>query len=245
MKKGIKCYLLILGNLILGMTVFVSFQKLTLPSWLNPSVVILVVFILLNLVQTYFFNLKNEIKEFWSIRKILYFPIGVICGAIIAISPTLLAVMFGQLPTSEITFSTDFTIYSICLTMVIVSWEELWFRGIFLNYCHKHVSEIIISLTIGLLFALIHVLNPKINLIQTGPSLFFAGALLTIVYFYFKTIWLPIGIHFGNNFSNSIISAKFETNSIFGSEGYIGALILATLFLIFVKLTIDKHPKPL
>jgi len=245
MKKGINCYLLILGNLILGMTVFVSIQKLPLPSWLNPSVVILVVFILLNLVQTYFFNLKNEIKEFWSIRKILYFPIGVICGTLIAISPMLLAVLFGQLPTSEITFFTDFTIYSICLTMVIISWEELWFRGIFLNYCSKHVSEIIISLTIGLLFALIHILNPKINLIQTGPSLFFAGALLTIVYFYFKTIWLPIGMHFGNNFSNSIISAKFETNSIFGSDGYIGAFILATLFFIFVKLTIVKHPKPL
>lgn len=245
MKTAIKSYLIIFGHLLLGKTVFVSIQKLTLPTWVNPSIAILVVFILLNLVQAYYFNVKNDIKEFWSIQKILYFLIGIICGGLISLSPTLLALLFGHITTSEVTFNNDVTILSICLTLVIVSWEELWFRGIYLNYCNKYLSEVVISVTIGVIFALIHILNPKINLLQTGPSLFFAGALLTIVYFYFKTIWLPIGLHFGNNFSNSIISAKFETNSIFGSDGYIGALILATLFLIFVKLTIDKQPKPL
>jgi membrane protease YdiL (CAAX protease family) len=85
---------------------------------------------------------------------------------------------------------------------------------------------------------LVHLLNPKIDLLKTGPTLFFAGALLTIVYFYFKTIWLPIGLHLGNNYA--IIDTTIEKDWLIGNEGYVGAFILAVLFLLFVKLTVDN-----
>lgn len=241
MNKQLKSYLIILGHLIIGLSIIVSIQQLKLPTWLSASVLILLAFIFLNLTHFYFFKLKNEIREFWSIRKIAYLPIGIIGGGLIAISPTFLALISGQLSISDITFNTDLSIYSIGLTFVIIAWEELWFRGIFLNYCNRYLSAINLSLTIGLLFMLVHLLNPKIDLLQTGPALFFAGALLTILYFYFKTIWLPIGLHFGNNYLNSIIETKFETDPIFGSDGYIGAIVLAGLFLTFVKMTIDKN----
>lgn len=88
---------------------------------------------------------------------------------------------------------------------------------------------------------MVHLLNPEINLLKTGPTLFFAGAFLTIVYFYFKTIWLPIGLHFGNNYL--IIQSNLDTHWLFGNEGYLGAIILALLFLLFVKLIINKTKK--
>lgn len=90
----------------------------------------------------------------------------------------------------------------------------------------------------GMLFMLIHLMNPEINLLRTGPTLFFAGAFLTIIYFYFKTIWLPIGLHFGNNYLT--LENKLENHWLLGNEGYIGAFILAALFLVFVKLTLNK-----
>ncbi|MBW6481757.1 MAG: CPBP family intramembrane metalloprotease [Vicingaceae bacterium] len=241
MNKQLKSYLIILGHLIICLTIFVSIQQLKLPTWLSASVLILLAFIFLNLIHFYFFKLKNEIREFWSIRKITYLPIGIIGGGLIAISPTFLGLISGQLSASDISFNTDFSISSIGLTFVIIAWEELWFRGIFLNYCNRYLSSINLSLTIGLLFMLVHLLNPKIDLLKTGLTLFFAGALLTILYFYFKTIWLPIGLHFGNNYLNSAINTKFETDILFGDDGYVGTIILAGLFLIFVKMTIDKN----
>ena len=122
--------------------------------------------------------------------------------------------------------------------MAIVAWEELWFRGIFLNQCRKKISAINISVTIGLLFMLVHLLNPEISLLTTGPTLFFAGAFLTIVYFYFKTIWLPIGLHFGNNYLT--VNSNLESHWFLGNESYFGAIILAGLFFLFVKLTKNK-----
>lgn len=245
MNKQLKSYLIILGHLIIGLSIIVSIQQLKLPTWLSASVLILLAFIFLNLTHFYFFKLKNEIREFWSIRKIAYLPIGIICGGLIAISPTFLALISGQLSISDISFNSDLSITSIGLTFVIIAWEELWFRGIFLNYCNRYLSAINLSLTIGLLFMLVHLLNPKIDLLKTGPTLFFAGALLTILYFYFKTIWLPIGLHFGNNYLNSIIDTKFETDILFGTEGYVGTIVLAILFFTFVKLIIGKNKEQL
>ncbi|MBE7442587.1 MAG: CPBP family intramembrane metalloprotease [Flavobacteriales bacterium] len=241
MNKQLKSYLIILGHLIIGLSIIVSIQQLKLPTWLSASVLILLAFVFLNLTHFYFFKLRTEIREFWSIRKIAYLPIGIIGGGLIAISPTFLALISGQLSISDISFNSDLSITSIGLTFVIIAWEELWFRGIFLNYCNRYLSAINLSLTIGLLFMLVHLLNPKIDLLKTGPTLFFAGALLTILYFYFKTIWLPVGLHFGNNFTGTILKTSNETDIMFGTEGYIGTIVLAGLFLIFVKMTIDKN----
>ncbi len=164
--------------------------------------IILLLFLEVNFVTTIIFKLNSEIKTFWSVKKIYFLPVGILISGIISTSPTLLGIIMGKTILNECTLDTTYTISSIITTLAIVTWEELWFKGIFLNYCNKHLSTINISSTIGLLFMLIHLMNPEINILRTGPTLFFAGAFLTIVYFYFKTIWLPIGLHFGNNYLN-------------------------------------------
>lgn len=213
-------------------------QLLTTPDWLNSAFIVLLLFVVVNILTAKFFQLKNDIQFFWSLNKIYFLPIGIVVGGLIATSPILVGLVTGMTNTDTLTLKTTFTTTSIVVTLAIVTWEELWFRGIFLNYCNKNLSAINISLTIGLLFTLVHLLNPEINLLKTGLTLFFAGAFLTIVYFYFKTIWLPIGLHFGNNYLT--IDNKLENHWFLGNEGYLGTIILAGLFFIFVKLTLNK-----
>jgi len=232
----VKSYLVIIGHLTVGLTILIASQQLKLPSWLNISIIVFIAFLLLNLTHLYILKLDKELREYWSLRKIIFLLFGVIGGTLIALSPTAIGVITGRLNSSEFTFNSDISISSIGLTFLIIGWEELWFRGLFLNYCHRQLSSINLSLTIGLLFMLLHILNPKIDLLKTGPTLFFAGALLTILYFYYKTIWLPIGLHFGNNFTGTVLKTSNETDILFGNEGYIGTLVLAGLFpLFFIK----------
>ena len=89
---------------------------------------------------------------------------------------------------------------------------------------------------------ILHVMNPEIDLLKSGPTLFFAGALLTLLYFYFRNIWLPVGLHFGNNYL--MVESNLDKHWFLGSEGYFGAILLAILFILFVKLTTVKK-KPL
>ena len=214
-------------------------QLLKTPDWLNSAFIVLTLFVIINIVTAKILKLKTEIKTFWGFKKIYFLPIGILAGGLIAVSPTLAGLLTGASKFSELKFDTTFTLTSIAVTLAIVAWEELWFRGIFLNYCNRNLSTINISITIGLLFMLVHLLNPEINLLKTGPTLFFAGVFLTIVYFYFKTIWLPIGLHFGNNYLT--LQSNLDNHWLFGNEGYFGAIILAILCVIFIKLTNETH----
>lgn len=214
-------------------------QLLKTPDWLNSAFIVLTLFVIINIVTAKILKLKTEIKTFWGFKKIYFLPIGILAGGLIAVSPTLAGLLTGASKFSELKFDTTFTLTSIAVTLAIVAWEELWFRGIFLNYCNRNLSTINISITIGLLFMLVHLLNPEINLLKTGPTLFFAGVFLTIVYFYFKTIWLPIGLHFGNNYLT--LQSNLDKHWLFGNEGYFGAIILAILCVIFIKLMNETH----
>jgi membrane protease YdiL (CAAX protease family) len=106
-----------------------------------------------------------------------------------------------------------------------------------LSHCQKHLSDISISLAIGFLFMVMHFLNPEIDLMKTGPTLFFAGALLAILYLYYRTIWLPLGVHFGNNFLGSVAGTWWDGDAFVGKDGYLTAVILALLYLVFAVLS--------
>lgn len=221
--------------MLLGLIVLLGLKQLKAPEWINISTLILIVFLVINLADSYIFKLGKELKEFWTLNKAYYLIIGLLAGAIIVIIPKLVLWLTGFSAIESTNINTEITFSSVIGTLIIVGWEELWFRGMFLNYCKKYLSVINLSLTMGLLFMLIHTLNPDISLIRTGPTLFFAGALLTLLYFYYKNIWLPLGLHFGNNYFGTVIEVKMDNHLFFGNEGYLSAIILGILVFVYVK----------
>lgn len=238
LNEKLKSYLIIILYLIIGLLIVGTVQLLKTPVWLNSAYIALLLFVVVNFVTVRVFQLNSKIRIFWSAKKIYYLPVAILIGGFIATSPILVGLLFGKTTVSEFTLGTTFTISSIVATLAIVAWEELWFRGIFLNQCNKHLSEINISVTIGLLFMLVHLMNPEFDLLRTGPTLFFAGAFLTIIYFYFKTIWVSIGLHFGNNYLT--LESNLDSHWFLGNEGYLGAIILALLFILFAKLSLNN-----
>jgi len=232
MNKILKSYLLILATVIIGIGLLVLSEKIPLPHWVNSSAFLLAVFIILNIIYDAVFKL-NAIQNFWSLRKVYHLLPAAVGGTIIAVLPALVALGFGSITPCDLHFNFTLTISSLILSFIIVGWEELWFRGVILNYANRHLSPVNISLTIGLLFMLVHVLNPEIELLKKGPALFFAGALLTILYFYYRSIWVPCGLHFGNNFFGGMLKAENDHDPFFGGDGYLSAIILAAIFLFF------------
>lgn len=235
MSKTISSYILILGNAILGIAILLLSDLLSLPAWLDVSIIVLLLFLLLNLGYVKVFRLSDELYEFWGIRKLPYFLPGALTGLAIASIPGLLALAFGKLHTSDIQPATQISLTAAGITLVIVVWEELWFRGLILNHCNRYLSAFTLSMVTGLLFMLIHLLNPDIDFASKWPSLFLAGALLAILYFYYRTIWVPLGVHFGNNFFSSLVELKDNTDPFFGEDGYISSAILAVLFYVVYR----------
>jgi membrane protease YdiL (CAAX protease family) len=233
MSAKLKSCLLLLGNTILGVTILLVTQNLKL-AWLNPSILVLLFFFVINLMYRYGLSLGPEMKEFWGLKKSYYLLWGIAGGLLIAAIPMGIALVTGQIAVEDVKLNTGLSISSVLITLVIVSWEELWFRGLLLNYCQRHIPVIVLSVVIGALFMGVHMFNPEMRFLEQGPALFFAGAFLTLIYFFYRTIWLPLGVHFGNNIFGSVINVNEQPGTFSLEDGYVSAITLAVLFGYFV-----------
>jgi membrane protease YdiL (CAAX protease family) len=93
-------------------------------------------------------------------------------------------------------------------TLLIVSWEELWFRGIVLDYAAHHYTRLGAAAVFSVVFVLMHLLNPEIVLLEAAPDLFLGSMMLCLIYFIANSIWAPIGVHFANNFFENVCPLK-------------------------------------
>jgi len=219
-------------QVIAGMALLVLIQQLKAPSNLK-TVFVFISLLSLNFLYVPLFHLKADLASYWSLRKLYYLPAGVVAGFLLIIIPMAGALVAGKLNVHAVQID-SVSMTSIFFTFLIIGWEELWFRSLLLNYCNRHLSKFNIAITVGLLFMLIHILNPEISLVKEGPELFLAGTLLTALYFYYRNIWVPVGLHFGNNYFGSIIHTNINDHSLFGSEGYnhIFLLLVAVIFFL-------------
>lgn len=227
--------LFLFAHLILGLILVLGGKKLSAILSIHSSFLTCLVLLLLNLLYAYVFKLPKAISTFWSWRKVYFLIIGFVAGFVIAVTPLLL----GSLSNLQFSFQ-DLALSSFGVTFLIVFWEELWFRSIILNFCNRQISVVNLAIINGILFLAFHFLNPNIDLWDSGANLFFAGSLLTLLYFYYQNLWLPLGLHFGNNLLGSMSKSNVEDKLIFGEEGLISTILLAILFLIYLKKTQNR-----
>lgn len=87
--------------------------------------------------------------------------------------------------------------------------EELMFRGILFRIVEERTGTWTALALTGVLFGLSHLLNPHADLWGAIAIAIEAGGMLAAAYAATRTLWLPIGLHFGWNFTAA---------GIFGAE---------------------------
>lgn len=87
--------------------------------------------------------------------------------------------------------------------------EELMFRGVLFRHLEKLTGTWIALTIAALVFGGVHLLNKDASLWGALCVAIAGGGMLTSAYLAGRTLWLPIGLHFGWNYAQS---------AIFGSE---------------------------
>ncbi|MEU9342841.1 type II CAAX endopeptidase family protein [Streptomyces sp. NPDC048278] len=87
--------------------------------------------------------------------------------------------------------------------------EELLFRGVLLRIVEQRFGTWIALTSTGVLFGMMHLLNKDATVWGALAIAIEAGGMLGAAYVATRTLWLPIGLHFGWNFAES---------GIFGTE---------------------------
>jgi membrane protease YdiL (CAAX protease family) len=174
-----------------------ALKRLAVPEWASMFVFLLV----FNLAVARFTGLVTELREAWNPKKISDLVAGFSLGALPVGAGVASSIFRG---TASYVIA-PFSISGTAVTLLIVSWEELWFRGITLNLAGTRYSKLGAAIVFGTLFMVLHLLNPAVHLLTEGFGLFLAGYTLSTCYFVFQSIWAPIGMHFANN----IIESEF------------------------------------
>ncbi|MEW2625612.1 CPBP family intramembrane glutamic endopeptidase [Streptomyces sp. NPDC048106] len=87
--------------------------------------------------------------------------------------------------------------------------EELMFRGLLFRLVERGLGTYIALALSGAVFGAVHLLNKDATLLGGVAIAIEAGGMLAAAYAATRSLWLPIGLHFGWNFAES---------GIFGTE---------------------------
>ncbi|MGW0808143.1 CPBP family intramembrane glutamic endopeptidase [Nonomuraea sp. NPDC002799] len=91
--------------------------------------------------------------------------------------------------------------------------EEVLFRGILFRIVEERTGTWIALTLTAVLFGLLHLVNPHANLWGAIAIAIEAGGMLAAAYAATRTLWVPIGVHFGWNFAASgIFSTEVSGN---------------------------------
>ncbi|MET8151442.1 lysostaphin resistance A-like protein [Actinoplanes sp. NPDC049668] len=135
--------------------------------------------------------------------------------------------------------------------------EELLFRGVLFRIIEERTGTWIALLLTGVLFGLMHLLNPDASWWGAIAIAIEAGFMLAACYAATRNLWVPIGLHFGWNFAAAgifsvVVSGNGESKGLlesmtsgpalvtggdFGPEGSLYAVAAGTaLTLVFLWL---------
>ncbi|MFY1621814.1 CPBP family intramembrane glutamic endopeptidase [Micromonospora sp. WMMD723] len=79
--------------------------------------------------------------------------------------------------------------------------EELLFRGLLFRLVEERLGTWLSLLVTGVLFGLVHLANPDAGVWGATAVTIEAGFMLAACYAATRTLWVPIGLHFGWNFA--------------------------------------------
>ena len=91
--------------------------------------------------------------------------------------------------------------HAIAVSLAAAVGEEIVFRGVVFRLLEEGFGTLIALLVSAVLFGLLHAFNPGATVVSTAAIAVEAGLLLAAAYAATRSLWLPIGLHFGWNFT--------------------------------------------
>jgi uncharacterized protein len=138
--------------------------------------------------------------------------------------------------------------------------EELVFRGVIFRMTEERLGTAAALIVSSLLFGLVHAINVGATPVSTAAIALEAGALLGIAYSASRSLWLPIGLHFGWNFTeggifgtavsggqsrgllDSVLSGpNLMTGGSFGPEASLIAVVVSLTATVTIGLWAVRH----
>ena len=155
------------------------------------------------------------------------------------------------------------SIYRFLMAYFVVAvGEEIVFRGIMFRLLDSQFNLWVALLISAVVFGIAHIINPNATVVSTIGISLASGVLFGLLFKYYRTLWVPIGIHWSWNFVQGTVTGcpvsgmtpdysilksvtsgpELLTGGSFGPEASIILMILGLVLCIWVgaKLIVRK-----
>lgn len=247
--------IIVLASVIIGQQIF---SKIPGVSLLNPDVRNFIKGIFVStlaigsywlLYRKYEHRVITELSANGLLKKLFA---GISIGSGLQVLTILVIYLFGGFSIIAVNpFSAVVIPITVAFTVSII--EEILLRGIVFRITEEKWGSTIALITSGLIFAGLHLVNPHVTLISI-LCITSVGVLLGAAYMYYRSLWVPIAIHFAWNFTQNgilgaitsgnekttslfttkITGAEILTGGQFGPEGSIQAVIFCLIAAVII-----------
>jgi len=143
---------------------------------------------------------RRQITEFARAHWAKDFGTGILIGTLLFTVTMAVLILFGA---ASLGFSGNWSAlaYTFAGALVAAVMEEVLLRGVLFRIIEESLGSWIALGLSALVFGALHAFNPGATLASTMAIALEAGVLLAAVYMYTRTLWMPIGLHLGWNFT--------------------------------------------
>lgn len=143
---------------------------------------------------------RRQVAEFARAHWANDFGIGMLIGVLLFAVTMAVLILFGAASLS-VGGNGSALAYAFAGALVAAVLEEVLLRGVLFRIIEESLGSWIALGLSALVFGALHAFNPGATLASTMAIALEAGILLAAVYMYTRTLWMPIGLHLGWNFT--------------------------------------------
>ena len=143
---------------------------------------------------------RRQIAEFARAHWTKDFANGMLIGTLLFAVTMAVLILFAVASVS-VSGNWSALAYAFAGALVAAILEEILLRGVLFRIIEESLGSWIALALSALVFGALHAFNPGATLASTMAIALEAGVLLAAVYMYTRTLWMPIGLHLGWNFT--------------------------------------------
>lgn len=244
-----------LASIIIGQQIFLTIPALTSISRDIRNLIkgIFVSLLAIGSYLVFYSKWENRvITELSTIGLWKKLLAGILIGSVLQSLTILVIYLFAGFKIIAINPISSLIIpFTVAFTVAII--EEILLRGIVFRITEEKWGSKIALIISGIIFAGLHLINPHVTLVSILCTTV-VGVLLGAAYMYYRSLWLPIAIHFawnfmqdgifgaitsGNEKTGSLLTTQingheFLTGGQFGPEGSIQAVLFCVLATVII-----------
>ena len=205
---------------------------------------------------------ERKIEELPMQKSLKDIGVGFLWGMLMMAAVIGIFALCGWYKIIGCSFNVAFVYRYLMAYFVVAVGEEIVFRGIMFRLLDSQFNVWVALIISAIVFGAAHIINPNATVVSTVGISLATGVLFGLLFKYYRTLWVPIGIHWSWNFVQGTVTGcpvsggapdysilqsvtsgpELFTGGLFGPEASIITMIagLAPCIWLVIKLMCRK-----